>query len=95
MFGNTRGADGVWDRGAYEYTAIGIRPAANVHGTDELSWLPNPVTTAQLFGHLQVDKKMTIYNLKGKQLGAEKILPSEIYLLKEKTGKRASRVMVR
>jgi hypothetical protein len=27
--GNTRGADGVWDRGAYEYTTNSVSPATN------------------------------------------------------------------
>jgi hypothetical protein len=47
MHGNTRGADGVWDRGAYEYSTTGVSWQL-AEGSWQAPSLPNQLNNCQL-----------------------------------------------
>ena len=73
MYGNTRGADGVWDRGAYEYSTTGIQypiTAYNMRGQASNAQCP-----------ISNDNQKYIYTVLGKRVPEGVAVSPGIYLV--------------
>jgi hypothetical protein len=99
IYGNARGADGVWDRGAVEYTSTGVSNydlrTSNVerrHAGEISNWL-NPVRSLGMLRAL-VGPGEIIYDLRGNAVDTKTLGPGGVYLVKDQKTGAIMRAMV-
>jgi hypothetical protein len=95
MFGNTRGADGVWDRGVVEYSTTGLRNA-DCGMRNDASGRPlvqNPVRSLGLLRALAGPRE-TIFDMQGNAVSRKASGPGGVYLVKDKKTGAVMRALV-
>jgi hypothetical protein len=92
--GNTRGADGTWDIGAYEYITTAIRWMENAEAPGTASACPNPLKEATLKGYMQSRRNMRVYNLAGQAYAAARLPQDGMCVIYNQTNRDFQKVMV-
>jgi hypothetical protein len=80
MYGNTRGADGTWDRGAIEFTATNIGIFDFQLPNADCPTLPNPIMLMGINGLKLMTDNLRFYNIAGGRVPVSRLDQAGLYL---------------